>query len=45
MAARLLLVLMIALAFVGSVAVVDAVGDAKGTYLASSAGPQSPGGD
>jgi hypothetical protein len=44
MVARFLLVLLIALAFVGSAAVVNAVGDAKGTYLASSAGPESLGG-
>ena len=35
MAARLLLVVLIALALVGSIAVVDAVGGAEGTYLAS----------
>jgi hypothetical protein len=35
MTARLLLVVLIALAFVGSVAVVNAIGGAEGTYLAS----------
>jgi hypothetical protein len=35
MTARLLLVVLIALAFVGSVAVVNAIGGAEGTYLVS----------
>jgi hypothetical protein len=47
MAARLLLVLLIALAFVGSVAVVNAIGDAQGTYFSNrrASATQEPLGD